>query len=109
MDDPFKKVIQAKNGVTYVFRYPSAMDMIRIDTKARELRGNVNDGIAVAFTVSQAVATLNTLCEEPKDTDFASLPFHVVDHLHAEVTKWVNSFLDDVGDGKEEASDSTGQ
>ena len=109
MNDPFKKSIQAKNGMTYVFRYPTAMDMIRIDTKARELRDNVNDGINVAFNVSQVVATLNTLCEEPASTDFGALPFFIVDKLHAEVTDWVNSFLNDMGDTKEAVSNPTGQ
>lgn len=104
--DPTRKQI-TKDGVTYIFRLPNAIDMIQVDLKARELRGGVSDGIGVAFSFSQTIALLNQICEQPQGVDFGKLPFHVLSAIGEEVTKWLDSFRGEV-EGRE-SEESVGQ
>ena len=103
--EPTRKQIE-KDGVTYIFRMPTAMDMIQIDLKARELRQGITDGLGVAFSFSQSVAMLNQLCEQPQKTDFGTLRFDTLDELSQEVTEWINSFRKPLGE-KQGTVDST--
>jgi len=94
--EPTKKQIE-KDDVTYIFRMPSAKDIIQIDLNARELRQGVSQWLGVAHSFSQSVAMLGQLCEQPKACDFGNIRFDTLDDLAKEVTEWINSFRKPVG------------
>lgn len=95
--DVFHKKIVVKNQ-TYVFRFPTGRDMIRIDLRSRQMRDGITEGLALSVQMSQAIATLEQLCEEPKNVDFGAMHFNVLNKISQEVTEWINTFLDEVGD-----------
>lgn len=94
--DPLRKEI-TKNDQLYVFRYPSGMDMIKVDLKAREIRQGISDGLSVAIPYAYNIALLNHLCTEPKSTDFGDLPEYIMDEIAGEVSQWLDSFRKPVG------------
>ncbi len=106
--DPTRKQI-TKDGVTYIFRLPNAIDFVQVDLKARELRGGVSDGIGVAFSFSQSIALLNQICEQPQGVDFGQLPFHIMNSIYDEVNKWLESFRDSVAGREQEGTVGQGQ
>lgn len=96
MNDLFHKTLQA-GGITYVFRLPSSRDMFAVDNLAHKERGGNENLTDVGFYYSQAIALLNTLCEEPKDTDFGDLPAPMTDWAMGEVMDWIRSFRENLG------------
>jgi hypothetical protein len=98
--NPTQKEITA-GGVTYVFRLPSQMDMVEIDVKALKLREGLTEGVPLAYSYSQNIAMMEQLCTSPENADFKKVPGYVGDKLGRELTSWVNSFSEDVGDQQE--------
>lgn len=99
--DPLKKTIKVADQ-EYRFRYPTALDMMEIDAKALQLREGVTEGLSTAVTISQYIATLEQLCEAPKNADFRHMRFDRLNKLSRELNDWITSFLGDMGEGEAE-------
>ena len=79
-------------GEKFVFKQPSAKQMIAIDRKALELREGLSDGLTTAHIYSQSIALLNTICIEPQGIDFGDYANTFIDELSEKVVGWLNSF-----------------
>jgi len=93
------------DGTTYVFRFPTARDIIQIDLKGLQLRQGVTDGLNLGYSFSQGIALCEQLCTAPQGIKFDELRMDILSQLNDEVTKWINSFRDGMGDKQGEVGE----
>jgi hypothetical protein len=88
------------NGKRYTFKKPSAKESIRIDVLAAAYRQSLPiASLSYALGLSNAVATLNVLCIDPKTVevdsdgyDFGDLDPDDLNEIYTMVSEWLSSF-----------------